>query len=627
MSAPTTCDLLMLRIKRFKPLLELSGLITAVVALIIAMKSDAAFHRATEILEIAEGKSENELAHHARDDFNLALDDASKYCPNCTHCAPAYAIQVPLNKAVTREPEAAAILSAGEYNRLAMLGSSVWDFKKAEYYVKKAMDKSSEPFDKFFSNLLLGHLNYSYAESDPTDASIQVGNVSFTTAVACMEPQQSKPAVQSLIGQAYGLWALHELLRKDTAESDKHAGLAKAHWKNLPDEASLNHELNERLAAATNGIRPEIACLFRSGGSSECADCAPTLRETYPVRSPTRAYAPGPAAPPSSDSEPNPTPDRAIAEFNEAIKLDPKNAVAYYDRGVAYGHMGEYDKEITDCTEAIRLDPKLAVAYCSRGAAYHAETRYDSALADYNEAIKLNPKLALAYFNRGMVYRKNGERAKAEKDFDEAKKLGFPQSPTFEPSRQVILEWQPPGDRQGPISAPALAAPQLTELEPGSISEVVIAKCSEDIKLSPKNADAYFNRGNAYRYNGEHDKAIADYTQVIRLNPKSVDAYRCRGYVYEMTGKFDEAIADYTKVIQLNPNEAGIYCNRGCAYRKNGNPDKAIADFTKAILLHPNPELAGGVYYNRGQAYDEKGEKAKAKKDFDEANRIWLPPQ
>ena len=59
---------------------------------------------------------------------------------------------------------------------------------------------------------------------------------------------------------------------------------------------------------------------------------------------------------------------------------------------------------MADYTEAIRLDPKLAVAYNSRGNVYYDEGDYDRAIADYNEAIRLDPKYAFAYNSRGDIY-------------------------------------------------------------------------------------------------------------------------------------------------------------------------------------------------------------------------------
>ena len=95
--------------------------------------------------------------------------------------------------------------------------------------------------------------------------------------------------------------------------------------------------------------------------------------------------------------------DKAIADFTEAIRLDPKYAQAYYNRGYAYWK-GDFDKAIADFTEAIRLDPKYAKAYCSRGICLQDKGDYDKAIADYTEAIRLDPKYAKAYYNRGMAY-------------------------------------------------------------------------------------------------------------------------------------------------------------------------------------------------------------------------------
>jgi len=72
-----------------------------------------------------------------------------------------------------------------------------------------------------------------------------------------------------------------------------------------------------------------------------------------------------------------------------------QRAVDAYNRGIAYAEKADYDRAIADYTEAIRLDPKLAEAYCSRGAAYgRGKSEYDKAIDDLTEAIRLNPKYA-----------------------------------------------------------------------------------------------------------------------------------------------------------------------------------------------------------------------------------------
>ncbi|MGO9814313.1 MAG: tetratricopeptide repeat protein, partial [Isosphaeraceae bacterium] len=102
---------------------------------------------------------------------------------------------------------------------------------------------------------------------------------------------------------------------------------------------------------------------------------------------------------------------------DEAIRLDPKLALAYNYRGFAYDKQGGLDQVIADCDEAIRLDPKLAWAYHQRGLAYDKKGDRDHAIADFDEAIRLDPKYALAYNNRGNTYNKKGDLDHAIADY------------------------------------------------------------------------------------------------------------------------------------------------------------------------------------------------------------------
>ena len=49
--------------------------------------------------------------------------------------------------------------------------------------------------------------------------------------------------------------------------------------------------------------------------------------------------------------------NQAIADFTQAIKLDPKNIKAYNGRGVAYELNGKLDPAIQDFTTAIKINP------------------------------------------------------------------------------------------------------------------------------------------------------------------------------------------------------------------------------------------------------------------------------
>jgi tetratricopeptide (TPR) repeat protein len=51
--------------------------------------------------------------------------------------------------------------------------------------------------------------------------------------------------------------------------------------------------------------------------------------------------------------------DRAIADYSEALRLDPQFALAFYNRSLAYRDKGDKDRAIDDYVQAILLDPSL----------------------------------------------------------------------------------------------------------------------------------------------------------------------------------------------------------------------------------------------------------------------------
>ena len=86
--------------------------------------------------------------------------------------------------------------------------------------------------------------------------------------------------------------------------------------------------------------------------------------------------------------------------LNNMIAVQGFGANAYVVRGNAYTEMGDYDRAIANQNEAIRLDPRLVAAYYNRGMAHRSKGDYARAIADYSEAIRLAPAFAGAYSNR-----------------------------------------------------------------------------------------------------------------------------------------------------------------------------------------------------------------------------------
>lgn len=185
---------------------------------------------------------------------------------------------------------------------------------------------------------------------------------------------------------------------------------------------------------------------------------------------------------------------QSIIYFTKSIELDPTDAYAYYNRGIAYYELKWYENAIADYENAIELDPNNAAAYNNRGITYNELKQYTKAIADYNKAIALDPKNTAAYNNRGWAYN------------------------------------------------------QLKQYEKA------IADCNKAIELDSNSAYAYNSRGWAYNQLKQYEKAIADCNKAIELDRNYANAYDSRGAVYYSLKQYDKAIANYKRAMELNPN-------------------------------------------------------------------------
>jgi tetratricopeptide (TPR) repeat protein len=115
--------------------------------------------------------------------------------------------------------------------------------------------------------------------------------------------------------------------------------------------------------------------------------------------------------------------DGAMADFNRAAELNPKDDAPYYNRAQARRLKNDTAGAIADYTKAIELGSTNPAAYNNRANARAETNDRDGAIADYTRAIELKPDYARAYYNRAMLKKEKGDTAGAAADFKRAQKL------------------------------------------------------------------------------------------------------------------------------------------------------------------------------------------------------------
>ena len=112
--------------------------------------------------------------------------------------------------------------------------------------------------------------------------------------------------------------------------------------------------------------------------------------------------------------------ERALADYDEAIRVDPNNPTVFRDRAILWRRKGELDKALADLDRAIRFSFSDANIYGDRALVWYEKGHRDRAIADFNQAIKIDPNFTAAYINRGLILHRNSESNPAIADTEKA---------------------------------------------------------------------------------------------------------------------------------------------------------------------------------------------------------------
>ena len=121
----------------------------------------------------------------------------------------------------------------------------------------------------------------------------------------------------------------------------------------------------------------------------------------------------------------------------------------------------------------------------------------------------------------------------------------------------------------------------------------VISGLSDAIRIDPDSGETYNDRGLAYLWTGDYDRAIADFGAAILLGlgPYSAGAFAGRGYAYFRKGDKERALADLDDAVRLDPGYVPAFAYRGEVHEARGERARAMADYNKALCLPTTNDL------------------------------------
>ncbi|MCY3741464.1 MAG: tetratricopeptide repeat protein [Candidatus Poribacteria bacterium] len=304
---------------------------------------------------------------------------------------------------------------------------------------------------------------------------------------------------------------------------------------------------------------------------------------------------------------------------------------AHYNLGIAYLEAGQYNRAVPEFEAAIKLDPNFIGAHAALCRAYleqneleNASTAVASALkldANYQPALLLYGTIIEAYHDKGKAYLDDRQYTEAvaalqkaitlDADLDDNSQDSHPENIHL----YVHLGAAYIGMKayQEAVEALQYAIAQDADLvdahynlgyayvEQGA-SDKAIPHLERAIAIAPHLKRAHYNLARAYRESGNLEAATNAITETLRLDPNYQRAHELtdrikqehynRGITYLNDERYSEAVTAFQNAITLDSDLAVAHYNLGLAYLKMETYPRAVSSLEKTIVLDPNHTAA-----------------------------------
>jgi tetratricopeptide (TPR) repeat protein len=346
----------------------------------------------------------------------------------------------------------------------------------------------------------------------------------------------------------------------------------------------------------------------------------------------------------------------ASKDFQQAVKLDPKNARAHFHQGLINEYRGYWTRALADYGKALQFDPNLALPYIARGGIRWRRGEIEKAKGDLNRGIKLCNEALLAapddfltYRARALAHRTLRQFDHAIDDYAEMKRIRTDSVEAYVESgrthavqhKQLMNKVSTGGGRTMVDKAHRCKASSVADFDRAiELASRLIRKKPESPRGCRLRTEAYDAKAFAWKQPADFMSAVGDLNFLARLSPDCPTVYFRRGHVWagltacdgndEAAPKhFRKAMADLTKALRLDSTFAAALCERGLTCLRLAQRRKSTelakqgeADLAKTLKLAPQE---GRVFCFRGSARFLAGDFAGALADSNKA--IELCPE
>jgi serine/threonine protein kinase/lipoprotein NlpI len=310
----------------------------------------------------------------------------------------------------------------------------------------------------------------------------------------------------------------------------------------------------------------------------------------------------------------------AIAELDEALRLNPRHYWSLVQRGICHLERGELIEAAGDFGQCTGIWPEFAWGYFNRGCVLDRVGSKAAAILDYTAALQRDPVLVPAYANRGLARLELKQHAAALGDFDRARDLGANDA-IISTGRGIALEGLGRHDEadaafaQGFARAEADSLPAPTRARLAwaygfaiSARDAVRARAAfgDALRFDPRNAQAFYGRAMIAMGRGEDAGALRDFDRAIEADPSRNEARRYRAILLARQGDWKSASLEINQCLQREPRSPatlyaaacvaarafGVFGTTASADQSLDLLDRALAEGANRSRAEQDPDLA-----------------------------------
>lgn len=316
--------------------------------------------------------------------------------------------------------------------------------------------------------------------------------------------------------------------------------------------------------------------------------------------------------------------EKAIEEYQEALRVHPNNTNALLNTGYCYLKMGRLDDAEHFFKRFLAIMPDVAKGYNNLGIVYFSKRDYEQAAQCYKKALELEPGYGEAHFNLGNVYRAQGRVQEALREYEEAVRV----KPELHDVRSMLVSlYMDAGEIE---KAEAMVMPLVQKRETEVQGRTMLGNIYQRrglyqqalfqylnaLKRSPQDARLYYAIGRMHLYLGNNDKAEKSFTFALQHDPSMTEAATMLGQLKLQQGDERGALDILLSALERTPEHPDLHFNTGTVYYRMNDIRNAIAHYRKAIDLDPSHSLA---HYNLGTILRKQGRLAEAREHFQKA--------